>query len=782
MIFLLLIAFLTIIGVFIAAPLFEFVFATLLLVPTVRFLIGYVLIKLNYTIPNGWQSVGMYALCLAIVVGFAYKVFGRRVSKLSRSDFYPIAFFGLVFSLAYGLCMVWPDFVDLGERLRDYAILASSIHSPVQPLEPWMDGIKLNYYVYWYRFGNLVSNVLGLQVWQVYHVAISFAISFYAAVTFQIVRVIVRGSPGLALCAGLLIPFGSNVAGVLSWKRADKGTGWEPDNGWWGPSRVLQGAIDEFPAWSFILGDAHPHFLNLGAFPFFILILYRILSGGLNLRARVIHGVMFTIAATLFLMASNAWEVPMWLGTVAAVTVFAGYLLGYSDFTINVERVEVKGFYNIFRAAVAVIVFFAAIGGAIRSRAPGVNDAPWGATILLLAVGIGFAVWSFPFKTDLWSRLWARLMQLLKGRWPAHWVVFWCLLFVALKLSSQHIVPEGMKIDMVRTPIPVTTTAEIFVHWGIQLALLSLGSILLLKLSFQSVVMVCFLILAVSYDKAALFLYTLLGLQVVRLVLDKEDGDRDRWSHVFEGAITVAGLVLILTPEIVFVNDSYGPEIERMNTIFKLYTTAWGLLGLGAVSVMHRAFERFSPQLTTVGRLFPAILGGFLCISLALASSFLYSHTVPMRRNGAENQVGRREEGLGSANRWHPGAAEIIRALRDRPRGRVLETQGRPYSYTCFVSTLSAQPSYLGWANHINLLTKEYQEVTRRQKVTDEVYREQSCEKRKEIATREQIKYIVVGTLERKNYSGVENLDFSCFIPVARADQYALYEVPDMSM
>lgn len=774
MIFLLLIAFLTIIGVFIAAPLFEFVFATLLLVPTVRFLIGYVLLKLNYTIPNGIQSVGMYALCLASVVGFAYKVFGRRKTKLDKREFYPIAFFALVFSMAFGLCMVWPDFVDLGERLRDYAILASSINSPVQPLEPWMDGIKLNYYVYWYRFGNLLSNVLGLEVWQAYHVAVSFAISFYAAVIFQLVRVVVRGSAALALCAGILIPFGSNVAGVLSWKRAEDGSGWVPDNGWWGASRVLQGAIDEFPAWSFILGDAHPHFLNLGAFPFFILILYRILSGGLTLPIRLIQGAMFTIAATLFLMASNAWEVPMWLGTVAAVGVFAGHLLHTGALPVKFSGFQGEGVFTGVRATVGVVVLIAALVGAVQQYAA----ARLAGVFILLMVGIGFFVWSFPFQTDIGSKV----RQIVKRRWPAHWVVFWVLLFVALKLSSQHIVPEGMKIDMVRTPIPVTTTAEIFVHWGIQLGLITLGSILLLKLSFQSVVMVAFLGLAVLHDKAVLYLYTLLGLQVVRMLVVKGEGKQSTWADVFEGAITVAGLVLIITPEIVFVNDSYGPEIERMNTIFKLYTTAWGLLGLGAVSVMHRAFDKYSAPLSTVGPLFPSFIGGTLCVALAVASSRLYSHTVPMRKNGAENQEGHRQEGLGSANRWHPGAAEIIRALREQPRGRVLEAQGRPYSYTCFVSTLSGQPSYLGWANHINLLTKEYQEVTRRQKITDEVYREQSCEKRKEIAAREQIKYVVVGTLERKNYSGVENLDFSCFIPVARADQYALYTVPGMSM
>jgi uncharacterized membrane protein len=116
--------------------------------------------------------------------------------------------------------------------------------------------------------------------------------------------------------------------------------------------------------------------------------------------------------------------------------------------------------------------------------------------------------------------------------------------------------------------------------------------------------------------------------------------------------------------------------------------------------------------------------------------------------------------------------------LRELPRGRVLEAQGRAYSYTCFVSTLAAQPSYLGWANHINLLTKESGEVNRREKMTDQIYTERDCSVRKELAKNERISYIVVGTLERKKYTDIDSRDFSCFSPVVKTGEYALYQIP----
>jgi uncharacterized membrane protein len=316
-------------------------------------------------------------------------------------------------------------------------------------------------------------------------------------------------------------------------------------------------------------------------------------------------------------------------------------------------------------------------------------------------------------------------------------------------------------------------------HWGIQLSFLALGSLLLLRLSTQTVVLAGFLGLSLLYDKAALFLYCVMALQVVRCVADRETVKGYPWGRVFEDALIISGLVLILTPEIVFLDDSYGPEIDRMNTIFKLYTTAWGLLGLGAVSVMLRALKKYEYLVADYGRAFPIAVGAVVAVGLAYSFSKFYFRIIPMRQNGTlDPTFEARLEGLGEANRWHKGSADAIRALRKLPKGRVLEAQGRAYSYTGFVATLSSQPSFLGWANHINLLNKVYAEVGRRESVTKEIYNENDCSRRKETARREKIRYVVVGTLEEKAYPDARGKDYSCFAPVIKSGDYAIYQIP----
>lgn len=769
---LLLVALLTVVGTTIAAPLFEFVFGALLLIPLVRFLLAWALLQVGYADPSTLVSWLLYLISFGAVTGFAYKVFGKRAGKVARTDLYPVIFFAVVFCVAYALCMRWPDFIDLGERLRDYSMLASSIDSPVIPKEPWMDGIKLNYYVYWYRFGNLLSTVLGMATWEAYHALLSFSMALYAAVIFQIVRVILRGGVGVATMAGFFIPFGANVAGILCLMRSDQGFGFEPDKGWWGPSRVIKGAIDEFPAWSFVLGDAHPHFLNIAALPFFVLLLYRIVTSTQPTLFRMSQAGLFVLGAALFLKASNAWEVPMWLGTVGCIGVLAGFFFLGSNNPLKTSYLKDVATSQLVKAGLGLVVLLACLIGLVRYHNP---EKPV-ASVVVLVIGLGFFLMSFPA-----ALIPAGLVSRVKSVRPnVMWSAFWIIVFGTLWLSGHHIVPpEQIPPRLVRQPTQVTTTAELFMHWGVQLGFLTLGSLLLLRLSAQTVVLAGFLGLSLLYDKAALFIYCIMAFQVVRFLADKESGQDGGWGRVFEDALIVSGLVLILTPEIVFLDDSYGPEIDRMNTIFKLYTTAWGLLGIGAVSVMIRALKKYEPLVAEYGKAFPIAVGGVIAVGLCLGFSKFYSHTVPMRQNGSQDPTFEAKlEGLGEANRWHRGSADTIRALRQLPKGRVLEAQGRAYSYTAFVSTLSSQPSYLGWTNHINLLNKVYGESSRRENVTKQFYNENDCVARKEIARKEQISYIVVGTLEEKAYPGARGQDYSCFASVIKSGDYALYQIP----
>jgi uncharacterized membrane protein len=756
---------LAIVGWRLSVPLFEFVFAILLCVPLLWLLSAKLLVLCGLSLPaSGMVSKALYVVCFGALLGAARAVFGVRRESRPLSELYPFGAFAILFAGAFYLCTLWPDFMAMGERLRDYAILASVVQSPIVLNEPWMDGAVLNYYVYWYRFGAMLSALLGLQVWETYHVLVAFAISFYGAVIFQIVRVVIGGSALWSLVSSIVLSFGSNYAGLRLWKRAELG-GFEPDDGWWGPSRVIQGAINEFPAWSFLLGDAHPHYLNLGALPFFFLLLGHILNSSLSVVAKSFQACALIGAGTLFLLGSNAWEVPMWVGLSAVVAFVYSLLRRGADLQSGLQFLRKSPPFELLRAVVSVLVL---VGGCAAVLSSG-DSVPVVTRIALALIALGFAVVSFPYRKGVVARLRTPRSGDLSKLVIA---VFWVLLFLALYLSSRHIVAEGGHLTLVRTPIPVTTTAELFVHWGFHLtiivvaSLLLLGAASLLELSLAGAL----LMLGGLYDKGALIVVVLIGIQLLRLSRSRfEESTTSTWREACADALLLAGLGLVLMPEIFFLDDPYGGENERMNTIFKIYETAWGLLALGAIGLLHRARRAYGE----VDRNLWLVAGlGFSIVLLVSSMRFLL-HTVPMRRMEPSMAYGL--EGLAAPDNAHHGAGAAIRTLRSLPRGRVLEAQGNAYSYTSFVGTLAAQPSYLGWANHVNLLTRQYDEVGRREKKSDQIYLETECSRRQEMVRQEEISYIVIGTLERIKYPDIDTRDFSCFTRIMQEGDYILY-------
>lgn len=764
---LLLVGLLAAIGSFFAVPVFEFVFATLLVAPIVKYLIASVLLAKVEPAPGGFADASLYLVSFAVVFLLTQHFFGRRRKPLETSEFYPVAVFALVYMIAYSMCMMWPDFIAMGERLRDYSLLASSIDSPVVPREPWMEGIGLNYYVFWYRFGGLLNSLLYIPTWDGYHVILSFALAFYAASIFQLVRVVLGGSALLSTFMAFALPFGSNIAGVFGWKRAESGPGFEPDNGWWGPSRVLRGAIDEFPAWSFLLGDAHPHFLNVGTLPFFILILYRLVSSTRDMGTRILHTLAFVIGATLFLRGSNAWEVPMWAGVAVMIGLVAWILFRSEWHQSLVAKLRDPASLEVLRLVLIAALFVGGMAVALKVRQPG----NWMTSAFTALFTVSFCALLFPWKGVTASKA----ADVLKARSSVVALACWLVLYVALYLSVRHISgSDAGQPRFVRDPIFFTSVGELWAHWGFHLFFISAASLLLLEMSLPTLIIAVALAVPLLYEKAALFIYVLIGIQLVRLFSMKRE--EATWRDVFVEAIAISSLGLLLLPEIVFLDDSYGGDNERMNTIFKIYTTDWALLGIAAAGLSLRAYRRYSEKLQAVIPGLPkavAIVSGLLIVA---ASSRLYAHTIPMRQQPSEGEL-RRSEGLFIPDREHPGSASIIRVLRSKPKARVLEAQGNPYSYTSFVSTLASQPSYLGWANHIGLLTKKHDEVGRRTKVTADIYTGTDCEARKRLAKDEGIRYIILGTLEKKKYEGVFDRDFSCLTLITHDKDYWLFEV-----
>ncbi|MDC0358406.1 DUF2298 domain-containing protein [Oligoflexia bacterium] len=670
-------------------PLFESVFGIILLTPILIYLLGLIL-------PT---TALLNVIVLGVTTAALFFCSARRsqaeVQVAWKREVLPVLVFCASFSVIHFLCLLWPDFIAMGERLRDYAILASVIHSPVDMQEPWMVGYKLNYYAYWYRLGHFFASLFGLKTWAVYHELQAFTFALYGACIFRLFRTHLKFSIWSALFVALFISFGSNLTGIKF--------AFTPDQNWWGPSRVVTGAINEFPAWSFLLGDLHPHYLNLPFIPFLILVAGAF-WGDIRTSAAKITFLICTMAvSSIWLYNSNAWEMP----------ILAGLIL-----TWIVARLAAKA-PKIFR----------------------LNEPP-------------------VFKDFL------RPQVLLLG-------AFTVALCASLIHAAYYITPGGHPWRFVTSEVGRTDLLELLWHWGGALALITVAVIALMPKVVGKVVAIVLLGSALKYHEAWLFLGALFCLNLVRAALvcraAEKNGDEDlRELFVFE-TLGIAALGFLIMPEVIFLDDPYGGEIDRMNTIFKVYSANWVLLHISAFYLTAKAYRQWFNRTAAKVLLYSLQVATLLCF----CAFFIKTATI---RKMSAFSVQPYQQGLSSIDREFPGAAAIIKKLSEKPRGTVLEAQGNPYSYTSHVSTLAEQPAYLGWANHMGLLLRNYDDVKLREEITKKIYTDANCETKRRVALESGIKYVVVGPLEGRQYPELKEDAFKCMLVELSEGQYKVYK------
>ena len=243
----------------------------------------------------------------------------RRRLWLGSEAVFAAAFAAMALIVAYA-----PD-VWGTEKPMDMAFVnAANASSSFPPHDPWMAGEDLNYYYLGHLAMAIVIKVLGLRPDEGYNLALALLAALSAAAVFTLAGTLwaaarpalagARGGPVAAgVAAVVLCVVLGNLAGVGAWFDA---TDPPADYPWFEPSRVVPGTINEFPWFSFLLGDLHAHVL---AVPFTLMALgfaLQVVLAGPREDA-VWRGVAEALAAGLAigsLYAINSWSYPVAAG------------------------------------------------------------------------------------------------------------------------------------------------------------------------------------------------------------------------------------------------------------------------------------------------------------------------------------------------------------------------------------------------------------------------------------------------------------------------------------
>ena len=194
--------------------------------------------------------------------------------------------------------------IDHTEQPMDFAFLNASIMSFFgQPEDPWLLGETVSYYYFGYWMMGAVSELTGIVSSVSYNLSLALVPAMSASAIFGLVYSMAGPGPrrtpyaiGAGLAGALLLTAAANLQGLIEFIRANGmgsvgfwewlGIGgisgpaatitetWRPQEfmWWWRASRVIGSfdggvqtdyTIHEFPAFSYVLGDLHPHVTSL---------------------------------------------------------------------------------------------------------------------------------------------------------------------------------------------------------------------------------------------------------------------------------------------------------------------------------------------------------------------------------------------------------------------------------------------------------------------------------------------------------------------------------------
>jgi uncharacterized membrane protein len=239
--------------------------------------------------------------------------------------------------------------------------------------------------------------------------------------------------------------------------------------------------------------------------------------------------------------------------------------------------------------------------------------------------------------------------------------------------------------------------------------------------------------------------------------------------YAFVLLLIALGTLLILGPDFLYLRDNFG---YRINTIFKFYYQAWILLSLASAygtAVLLRNLRGVA------NFVFSVIFAMILLVGLTYPVLGFYS-----KANQFAPPFGFTLDDFDRVQRENPDEAAAMLWLKSAPDGVIAEATGNPYSNFGRISIYSGLPTILGWGNHEGQWHgSDFQGILgQRTQDIETLYTTPDWQTAKSILDQYDVRYVVVGGLERNSYR-VNEEKFKNFLkPVFQQGNVTIYEVP----
>jgi YYY domain-containing protein len=761
-----------------------------------------------------------------------------------------------------------PEIINT-EKFMEMAFINAILKSPgFPPMDPWLSGYSISYYYFGYLLSAMLIRITGVSSSVGYNLVAAFWFGMTAVGAYGILWDLlglrqqeVKSKPAagflrkrkavLALLAPLMILVMGNwfsgldmlhARGVLPenvWEQLDipeltrepNAMTIKPQRGgwsWWQASRVVQDRtldgrpvelIDEFPAFTYLLADIHPHMLSM---PLVLLAIAQALNafmggweGNVRLGRVIIPASGLTIALGVLTLGGigfmNTWDFPFYLLLMgAAFMLYRARTAGWSG-----KRFwELVGFGIV--GGVLSVVAFLPFYLSFSSQAGGVIP-----SLAFFTKGKYFWIMFGPLLLPIFGLLVSNVKQISRLSWMNG---LWVTLSVLLVLFIF-----GWVLGLAGTQIEMTKELLLGLH-GASSAGELLKDSLLNRLIAPGTWITLFLLI---WAGISLLLEKIRTLQTEDVSLDEGVPGQLPLAKpiVFVLLMVLLGATLALVPEFLYLRDQFG---WRMNTIFKFYFQAWILWSLAGgyalVTLFEPKVEHGKQDRWWLSALMSAsLLAGTLVLSefgaqklgtygssaldylmllpvlIALAwlivkawqkdwkkvmgvvavFGVLVGMAFPLiegwnKTNGFNPTRGFSLDGKRDFYLSAGDEMEAAEWLAEAPTGVMTEAisdTGGSYTTYNSISTFSGMPTVLGWVGHEAQWRGGYEEIGSRQADVRELYSTSKWERAQAIIDMYNIRYIVLGNTERSTYQVDQNKFDEHLVKVFDSQTVDIYEV-----
>ncbi|HDD55139.1 MAG TPA: hypothetical protein ENG59_02710 [Chloroflexi bacterium] len=726
----------------------------------------------------------------------------HRSLIFSSEILFLLAFTAMAFVRAYN-----PE-INGTEKPMELAFINAILGSEsMPPNDPWLSGYSISYYYFGFVLVAMMAKLAGTVGGVAFNLGVSLTFALTAVgsygVLFNLLAIRKRGWKK-ALLPSLLAPFFtlilSNWEGFLHylhsrglfWNQVPEGNpsafwSWldiqnlvnRPTGDsfghwwWWRASRVIQDydfsfsgkeVISEFPFFSFLLGDLHPHVLSM---PYVFLILGFALALYLRppgrsfrwlkiLPLEISPGFFFLLAWLAGGMAFlNIWNFPMYAGVLAGA-----YALR------NLRGRQLRLTLDVFRDFLFLGVALGVTGGVLylpwylgfSSQAGGILP-----NVLYVTKGVQFWVMFGPLLVPIFAWLISRWVRNKTEFNFKLGIGISGVLVLGLLFLMLAIVGLASLLDVSLGGEPLT---EVFLRQvgGTDLSQV-VGEGLMRRITMPGT------------------LLTLIALSTLGwgLVFPGKSGtstsassqEHPRGSS-FILLLILVGTALVLFPEFLYLRDFFG---YRINTIFKFYYQTWLMWSLAAAYIMATLGESLKNPLRS---LIYAGLGLSMIMGLFYPILGLQSKTNNFNRGEGPS--------LDGTNLYPQTDYQGVEFLRSLPQGVIAEAVGGSYSPTHGrMATYTGYPTILGWDYHEVQWRGGWDLVMPRKQDVADLYCTGQWDLARSLLEKYDVRYLVVGDVEHSTYAvesdycpgGIRVDKFELHLqPIFQNERLIIYEVP----